>query len=51
MVMVPPNRAWKLVWVKFGPDGKRTYIILYVDDQLIICPKTMMNLNRFEMKV
>jgi len=24
------------IWVKFGPDGKRTYIILYVDDLLIM---------------
>jgi hypothetical protein len=45
------------IWVKFGPDGKRTYIILYVDDLLIMSEDDdeLVNLKlelsiRFEMK-
>ena len=45
------------IWVKFGPDGKRTFIILYVDDLLIMSEDNdeLANLKRelsirFEMK-
>lgn len=47
-----------MVWVKFGPDEKRTYIILYVDDQLIMSEDDDESVNlkrelsiRFEMKL
>jgi hypothetical protein len=45
------------IWIKFGPDGKRTFIILYVDDLLIMSEDDdeLANLKRelsirFEMK-